>query len=717
MELIPPVPICFPNAITSGGGASWNGNFKVHWGDVVVRGNMTKPSQLIEKIETGQFDGASFLGKSSLTDRFVDVYIGRSDTGIPYDGLISGYPLPPLWPGYIYQPFLPTDGNYFTNISREKISKMVVSLNYEVMKNLALNHSKNAYWVAVPSTPTSKVFNPRTGVGPIDLAVLLNNPNTAANPNNNGDFLFIDTWGVKSGTTWLPPSTTGADIDAAALANTLPDFTVAGNPFYTTGIIYVAGNITFGGLGNPRTIRVETPPGKDIHYLHNNPAWIPTDIDLPIRPDPAEPRKQFDVQVHINGAIYLDGDFRGTGNPMVYGALTSERGYSGAGTPEVWYNYTLNETGIQNALCVECCAIAARPAIMDLLPGSSASLAITGGSGQLLFRSSNPAVATVDQNGLVTAVGTGFAIVWVVDSNNCTVAVPARTATQCVGLKIIPEMVPDPNTAGDTFDIASGVEPVRILNIQDPNDPTGGYPIAHWEWSADKNAAGQDIVTVAPQGIANPPANVGNNYTAIITGKRCGQTTVKAVDTTGVCTSIYESVVTVGSALDITGINPDKADYRVGETVTLDATGGTGTVLWHTLPTANVSLSTNAGPTTQMTFKVPGLVQVDVSDDLNCVSDITISSPPVPRPQASRSPRWEGSTASTETPTWSGAWTSTTTSARTPPTRSPAWSSGSLPTRPPRRARSSSPPTPPPPTAPSATTGRADARRETSPPG
>ena len=627
MQLIPPVPICFPNAITSGGGASWNGNFKVHWGDVVMRGNMTKPSQLIEKMETGQFDGSSFLGKSSITDRFVDVYIGRSDTGIANDGLITGFPLPPLWSGYIYQPFLPpyspAGGNYFTNISREKISKMVVSLNYEIMKNLALNHSKNAYWVAVPSVPSAKVYNPNTKVGPIDLAHLLNNPNTPANPNNNGDFLFIDTWGVKSGTTWLPPPTTGADIDAAALLNTLPVFDIAGNPFYTTGIVYVAGSVTFGGLGQPRTLRVETPPGKDLHYLHNSPAlFTPTDDNIPIRPDPAEPRDQFDIQVHINGAIYLDGDFRGAGNPVVYGALTSERGYSGAGTPEVWYNYTLNETGIQNALCVECCSIAARPAILDLLPGNTQTLAITNGSGQLLFRSSNPSVATVDQSGLVTAVGSGFAIVWAVDSNNCTVAVPVRTATQCVGLKIIPEMVPDPNTAGATFDIVNGVGPVEILTIQDPNDPTGGYPIAHWEWSADKNPAGQDVVTVAPQGVANPQPSVGNNYTAIITGQRCGQTTVRAKDLTGVCTSIYETVVTVGSALDITGINPDKSDYRVGETVTLTASGGTGTVLWHTLPSANVSLSTNAGPTTQMTFKVPGIVQVDVSDDLNCVSEI-----------------------------------------------------------------------------------------------
>jgi hypothetical protein len=622
--LIPPLPLCFPNAITSGGGASWNGNFKVHWGDVVVRGQVTVPTanKRISKSATAQYDGLPFGGTGN-SDRLFDLYVGKAGTTSLDDGLIQGV-RPPVGHIGLYQPYkAELFGHYFTNISSARINEMIVQLNYDLMRGLALGHSNNSYWCAMPAGstiggvayPQQSLYNPKRKVA-TSFDALMQYPNS----NNNGDFLFIDSWCKAgpggAGALWVSDSAlTDAVINATPMTkpagktilDALPRWTASGS-FFTKGITYIAGSLEFGGLGSTTPVTVKAPPNKELRYDHNTAAFDET--DLPIRPDPTASRSSFTLGVHVNGAIYVDGEFAGSGNPSVFGAINSERGYSGSGSPELWYNYALNQsTSDGNSLCVDCCKINATPRAIDMSPGDTTAIEVRDYIAPLIFQSSDADIATVTAGGVVTAIAQGTTSIWIVDKNNCSIMIPVRVSTQCVGLALRPDTVPENPAA--PFELVAGVEPTAYLQVVDTGGET--YPFAAWAWSATPNAAGQTVVEVSPV--------ASGAYSAWITGKKCGTSVVTARDTLDFCTGIYESFVTVSSALEISTITPLKDEYEVGETVTLTATGGSGTHEWRASPAGAVQFSSSFGTTVTATFKQPASpLLIDVSDSLDCVS-------------------------------------------------------------------------------------------------
>jgi prepilin-type N-terminal cleavage/methylation domain-containing protein len=639
MGLTPPLPLCFPNAITSGGGASWNGNFKVHWGDVVVRGTLEAPNAYIEKYPAGgspepQFDGDNFDGKSSLTDRFVDVYVGHStkdETNTYPDGNILGAD-PNSGPDdkAVYQPFKDKDaGNYFANITYDKITRMIVQLNYVDMRSLALGHSTTSYWVTAwkPGKKGEKVFkgiyNPKTGVLAASLEEVLHEP--ATNDNYDGEFIFVDTWGKKvddAYTRFAAPVEDDETINAAAADDLLPTHSVGGNSFYTTGIIYIAGNFDYVGQGSARTVNVTTPPGADLDYDHNTDK-VYSEAELPIRPDPIALQSKFDVELNINGAIYVDGYFSGGGAPKVYGALTGEHGYRGNGAPEVWYNYTLNQSGAQNALCVECCEITASKSVVDIYPPGgtpdSQDITISGATGtgsDITWRSQNEDIATVAlktagdaMTVTITSVSEGNTMVWVVDKNNCTLGIPVRVSSTCVGVSIDPAIIPIPGSTSTPFLAGLGVETFEIVDID--GEP---YGFGLWEWSTWP--PGSDIVSIANDQLLG--------LSKVVSAEKCGTVVLRAIDKrdatqVDACTGIYESIVTVSSTLETTTV-PDKTVFQVGDTVDITATGGSGQFTWRALPSNAVTFSDTTGPTTTVTFLREVHVKIDVADENSCTS-------------------------------------------------------------------------------------------------
>ena len=588
-----PLPICFPNAITSGGGGVWHGNFKIHWGDVVVRGDVDLAAvpKFLLKDSGAALDGSRYTGTGN-SDRFFDLYAGKNFDGTGGNYIQnSGTPVPNSTPDQLDRPFLPgnegdflgtTFGNYFRNISYQKITDMMRELDYDTMKSLA--QQRGVYWYTLP---TGQIRNPATGQQ-ADLETVLNMPGPGLpNAYHDGEFIFVDTFG----TTTAAPSTTGVDIDNAALVD-LPSFQLRGN-FYTEGIVYIAGSVDFAGGGGGFDIDVSTPPEYETRYDHNDPAAVFTEADLAIRPDPAQSQLNVTLtSININGGLYLDGQAEFSGSPSIFGAITAERGYQGNGSPEIWYNYNLNVSGENEALCIACCTIEISPSMVQMAQGTTVTLTALNADGTVQWVSENTAVASVDSSGVVTANSLGVTRIKAVDANNCFAWATVEVTDSCTLMTIDPQ---NPSiTVGD-------VQSFSVLNTP---------PGVTIEWSSSDPA----VATIDPS-------------TGLATGAGQGTTVITARDTSGTCTDVLTTFLSVSCGLSITSA---PTSVQVGDSIDLSASGGFGTVTWTPDDPALVSPSSATGTSVTFSAVSDGTVTFTAEDSAGCTDTAAVEITPIP---------------------------------------------------------------------------------------
>ncbi|NOY46554.1 MAG: hypothetical protein GXP50_14055, partial [Deltaproteobacteria bacterium] len=591
-----PLPICFPNAVTSGGGGVWHGNFKIHWGDVVVRGDvkLAPTPKFLLKDSAAPLNGSPYTGTGNK-DRFFDLYVGKNFDGSGGNYLQnSGVPVPNSMPDQLDRPFiaggegayLGTDyGNYFRNISYAKISEMLRELDYDTMKALA--QDRGVYWYTLPS---GQLRNPATGDVVADLDSLLDMPGPGLpGAYHDGEFIFIDTFG----TTTTPPSTTGVDIDSTP-TGALPSFQI-GN-IYTEGIIYIAGSLDFKGGGGGSNLTVTTPPQYDTRYDHNDPTATFTEGDLPIRSDPAQPQQTVTLSsINVNGGIYLDGEALFSGSPSVFGAITAERGYQGNGTPEIWYNYTLNQSGENESLCIACCTLEISPSVVQVPLGGATTLAAVSAAGTVQWVSENPAVASVDSSGIVTANAIGVTRIKAVDANNCFAWATVEVTDPCTLMRISP---------------------------QNPSIITGGTQ----SFSVVNAPAGVSIVW----GSSDPTVATIDSATGLASGVGGGTTVITARDASGTCTDWTgavggfaddETLLTVNCGL---AISSAPSSVNVGDDIVLTATGGYGTVTWIPDSPTLVTPSSATGDSVTFMAAAAGTVTFTAKDSAACTDTASV---------------------------------------------------------------------------------------------
>ncbi|HSH68840.1 MAG TPA: hypothetical protein VK997_02900, partial [Deferrisomatales bacterium] len=322
------------------------------------------------------------------------------------------------------------------------------------------------------------------------------------NAYHDGSFIFIDAVGTAA----AAPIYTGADIDSMAMLGALPAHAISGT-FFTEGIVYVAGTLNFGGLGIRTAVDVWTPPRRELHYDHNDPAWFTSADQLPIRSDVGQsqifiPATDPDaVKVHINGAIYVDGEVSGSGSPAVFGSVTAEQGYTGSGTPEIWYNYNLNVSGFSESLCVDCCTLSLSPTTATVSPGETVNLTALNASGVVEWKIVRmiPAVAGTTVGTLASAVGWtnkvtagdyGTMMIRARDPNNCTATVTISVVDPCTRFGVWGNLTPtwsvvDP---GDWETFSVGYAPSGAVNWNVTGWPPAGT-------SAVYPATGDVVVT------------------------------------------------------------------------------------------------------------------------------------------------------------------------------------------------------------------------------
>ncbi len=588
-----PLPICFPNAVTSGGGGIWHGNFKIHWGDVVVRGDvkLAPTPKFLLKESTAPLNGSPYTGTGNR-DRFFDLYVGKN-----YDGSggnyieNSGVPVPNSDPSTIDRPFISggegaslgtSYGNYFRNLSYEKISEMLRELDYDTMKTLA--QDRGVYWYTLS---TGQLRNPTTGDVVADLETLLDMPGPGLpGTYHDGEFIFVDTFG----TTTTPPSTTGVDIDNTPLSS-LPSFQIRN--IYTEGIIYIAGSLDFKGGGGGFNLNVTTPPEYDTRYDHNDPAATFTAGDLPIRPDPAQTQQAVTLSsINVNGGIYLDGEALFSGNPSIFGAITAERGYQGNGTPEIWYNYTLNQSGENESLCVACCTLEVSPSVVQVPEGGTTTLAAVAAAGTVQWASEDPTIASVNSSGAVTGNSKGVTRIKAVDGNNCFAWATVEVTDPCTLMQISPQ---NPSIT------AGGTQSFTVLN-----QPAG----VSIRWSSGTPS----IATIDPA-------------TGLATGRAAGTTVITAQDTSGTCPSPLDTLLSVNCGLSIT---TSPGTVQVGDTISLASSGGVGTVTWTPDNPALVSPSSATGASVSFTATADGTVTFTAQDTAGCADTAAVTITPIP---------------------------------------------------------------------------------------
>jgi len=590
VSLAVPLPVCFPNAITSAGGATWGGNFNVHWGDVVIMGNAEVPNGMIEKLATGMFNGNGFTSTVGMTDRFFDIYVGKESATsttsgyfLKNAGLASevNYCTPgsflPERPFWIPAPGAEQYGNYFCNVPHNKIMDMITFLDYDTMKDLAKD--RGVYWFSVDVSGKTYVENAMGAQLPLQEAIHMNGPGIL-NPWHDGVYMFVDTFDTPSAPL---ASMTDALINATPTAD-LPVHEISGG-LYTEGIIYIAGSVNFSGSGGTTTIQAETPPRYEEHYDHDEAWFDPTDPNsLPIRSDPTQPPDVFNVNVHINGAFYADGEFQGSGNPAIFGSITTERGYTGSGTPELWYNYNLNVGLGTDDLCINCCKMVLDPDSVQVVQGKTVSIAALDSFGVLSWVSNDTAIATVNSAGTVTGVSPGLTLIKAVDGNNCV----ARSAVEVI----------------DKCDVFTVAPTISNINAGDfelftvSNVPSGSS--VSWV-SSDPSVATIDPVAGIAQGVGP------------------GTAIISATDAPDQC-SDPEATLTVSCALSVT---PSSDSITTGASTTLTANNASGAVSWTSSDagTASVDGSGNVSGTGV------GSAVITATDGAGCsdASDISVS--------------------------------------------------------------------------------------------
>ncbi|MBI5016684.1 MAG: prepilin-type N-terminal cleavage/methylation domain-containing protein [Deltaproteobacteria bacterium] len=394
--VIPPLPVCLAQPLLAGG--DWAGPLRVHWGDAVVGGDLALPDppNLVAK-DAGAAVSAAPYGPG-FEDRFFDAYVG----GVISIGAAALpatlQPDQPFLAGGSGAAFALDRGNYLQAVPG--VASLFARLDYDTLKTLAL--ARRAYW-----EPESGglLRNPATlQQGTFAEITRLPGPGRTS-PTHDGTFLFVD----------APPGLqSSSQLDQAPLAS-LPVYEVAG-PWYSEGFLYVAGSVRFVSSSGAQAVGAQAPASLDARYDENrgglSRADLPLDFAQPVTLAPAGA-----LGVHLNGALYCDGEVRLPDGFRVYGAVAAERGGQAASTAEVWYDPRWR--GARAELCSRCCRLGVSPSSPRVSTAGTLALAATGAQGAVVWESLAPQVAAVSQSGVVTPLAVGRAVIHLVDGAGC----------------------------------------------------------------------------------------------------------------------------------------------------------------------------------------------------------------------------------------------------------------------------------------------------------
>jgi hypothetical protein len=289
-----------PGVIESHGGAALGGNAKGHWGEVWAHNNMNVANKSQVQTQSQdpwlKFRAEGYLvfpnnwGPTKWFDQYgiLKPILAGSDTTVdptnpyPCQGVVTS-----------------NIGTDYGTMMQQNQTLRWPSYPYSVLKKIAL--MKGRYY----STDASgNVY--RSGIEDaahrISSLTELNVGGSRSNwANVNPDVVFVDTIDGQE------PAADGSNITTLRMS---------GSGFSWKGFYYIAANLDLSGMGNPSAVPCKDPTG----VVYNLSAFM-------------------------DGMLVIKGWASVSGNPCVYGSAYIERGLTGTGTMDCWYNVDLRNGG------------------------------------------------------------------------------------------------------------------------------------------------------------------------------------------------------------------------------------------------------------------------------------------------------------------------------------------------------------------------------------
>ncbi|MCE5230420.1 hypothetical protein LLG95_12615 [bacterium] len=282
MEPVKSLKIQLPAGLLSYNIASAFGNARVHWGESWSKSNF----DMLNRSQMG------YLVPGSVG---YDPYARyRSEGTITFPATWSWGLGADLYDGTRTNPgAAPASGKY--NAFEQRLPSGTLQwpeFDYETFKDLAMSHGR--YYT---TDAAGNIY--RNGIEDaahkVDFYTEFTVPDRATSPY---DLIFIDTINGQ------PPAADGSN---------LATINVSGTGNGTKGVMYIAANMDATGVGSPPSMVAQDRSGTN---------------------------RSLDKIFH-DGVIYTSGTIAMSGNAGVYGSVVTARGFTGGGTPDIYYNAKL----------------------------------------------------------------------------------------------------------------------------------------------------------------------------------------------------------------------------------------------------------------------------------------------------------------------------------------------------------------------------------------
>ncbi len=347
MDISPFIKLVLPAALVSWNTATAFGNAAVHWGESwsKLNFNMLNKSQVdgyLDRTASGWDKWAKYRTEGKIVfpnnwqwknstpyNQPGKLYLDANSDGIQDTGATLGAKgrQPGLFPD--------GSGNYrdafYQDVPVGSMQWPDFASFYDEFKEFAIDHGR--YYTTNSSGQILKDGVPVTGFKEEFTKWADANADGSVTSTERHDapydIVFIDT------TDGLPPAANGSNLATVQLA---------GNGAAFKGIYYICANFDGQGVGNPPDlIQVEKPTDDD----NDGIAGEPEDSDGVI--SGGVPNGSDLSKIFLDGVIYSAGTMSLSGNAGIYGCAVAQKGFTGGGTPNIWYNWRLkNGLNLQN---------------------------------------------------------------------------------------------------------------------------------------------------------------------------------------------------------------------------------------------------------------------------------------------------------------------------------------------------------------------------------